>query len=756
MRIPFWPFGKTASLVWKDNFILPSLVMGLGAALTLLVYDLTDGYQHVQQRHTYDRAVDIGLCTIHANLTPVAVLALGFLVSFLLSAITWNTCTLRKRATKLAERMSADLARKERHYASVLQTTGGIIAVLSREFRVLEWNKAAEVLLGYSRNELAGLDALELLVLPESREVVRQKMMALVPGEAIQNQEVPILTKDGQNKICLVNITCLNADDGQSADFVVAALDVTDRKAAEAAIAEREEMFRCISTGAHDAIVMIDHQGQVSFWNEAAQAILGYRADEVMGSNLHDFFLPTRYRESYRAAFPRWQTTGRGNAIGKTVEITALHKSGEEVSVELSLASVKVRGNWQAVGIMRDITARKLAEEDMRRAKEAADQASKAKSEFLANMSHEIRTPMNGIIGMTSLALETNLDDEQRTCLQMVQASAEALLRIVNDILDFSKVEAGKLELVKEQFDLRELIEEKANILRARSEERSVLVHVDPSLPEVFVGDRLRMGQILDNLMGNSLKFTASTGAVVVYAFLEAGPDGQLLHVAVADNGVGIPENKLSCIFDSFTQADSSVTRRHGGTGLGLTICKKLVSLMGGTIWVKSKFGLGSAFHVCIPWLEAAGATQGPHGRASKPVPAAEPCATKPPAGGKRILVAEDNLINQKLMTHMLRKLGHQVVVAENGSAAVERVMHERFDLILMDCQMPVMSGYEATKLIRDYEKQQGTRVPIVAITAHAMQGDGDRCLESGMDDYLAKPFQVRDLKNILNKWLVR
>ncbi len=522
---------------------------------------------------------------------------------------------------------------------------------------------------------------------------------------------------------------------------------------------DSQARFAGILDIASDAVISTDDTGLILLFNKGAETIFGYTADEVLGQPL-EILLPRHLRDAHSGHISAF--TGAPEVtrlMGPRGVVNGLRKDGTEFPAETSISKL-VQGNHNILtAILRDITEHNKIKGDLLAATAQAEAANRAKSNFLATMSHEIRTPMNGVIGMADLLLDTDLDAEQRKYAASVQGSSHALLTIINDVLDFSKLEAGKFEFEAIDFNLPDVIEGVMELLRPSAMERGLdlATYIAPSAPKFLNGDPGRLRQILLNLAGNAVKFT-ETGSVAVTASLAAGKDGMTtLRFEVTDTGIGVPAEFQAELFEKFSQADSSTMRSFGGTGLGLAICKQIVTLMGGTIGIKSGPDKGSIF-----WFTACFGTASSNDGLSREVYPKELAEIGPEASAgdvdtqsirpMKILVAEDNQTNQFLARATLEKQGHRVEIVNNGIDAVKAVRLTSYDLVLMDVNMPEKDGVEATADIRELDGEKG-RIPIIALTANALKGDKERFLAAGMNDYLSKPLDRKKLVAAINAW---
>jgi signal transduction histidine kinase/ActR/RegA family two-component response regulator len=500
--------------------------------------------------------------------------------------------------------------------------------------------------------------------------------------------------------------------------------------------------------GAGSTLVFWERDDETLRLHTAAGALHSYfqqgwrtlTASEWDYTTPHPMQLSIQGRTLNAVAVPvRWMNQSLGLMI-LVCERCRLDRTGLDSALREFLSDL---GELLAMALMRERSRQALLN-----AKAEAERLAQARTEFLANMSHEIRTPMNGVLGMLNLLKDTPLTDEQRDLLQTAETSAQHLLEILNDILNLAKIEAGQMKLERTPTDLKRLVRETCEMVRPQARLKGILLREELPTDELYaLADPTRLRQILLNLLSNAVKFTERGEVVARLIQREASADNEhALRFEVQDTGIGIPPDKQQQIFEPFRQADGSTTRKYGGTGLGLAISKKLVELMGGRMGVVSQVGEGSTFwfEVALPACDAPA-----HVRLEQQLRAAE----QTPLTGLRVLVAEDNFVNQKVIRRTLEKWGIEVQIANHGREALEWLSREPFHLVLMDCQMPEMDGYEATRRIRAYEQPRGLHMPIIALTANALEGDREKCLECGMDDYLTKPVNPDLLWEKLTQW---
>jgi PAS domain S-box-containing protein len=523
------------------------------------------------------------------------------------------------------------------------------------------------------------------------------------------------------------------------------------------------EQQNAIIKSALDCIINMDHEGRITEFNPMAEQTFGYRRDEVIGRSLVETIVPPAQREAHKKGLEHYLATGESPILGNRIEVTALRSDGTEFPVEMALSVAFVKEKPLFTSYMRDITDRREYEAALKQAKTLAEEAAEAKSSFLANMSHEIRTPMNAVLGLLGmLAEEDNLTTQQQDWVKTAQQSSNILLKLINDTLDFSKIDAGKLSLDTESFNLRSLIDTTIDMLAPKAESKGISLSssLEKTLPTNIEGDSGRLRQILVNLIGNAIKFT-DQGEISLEVASTGDGESHLLRFAVHDTGIGIQVRDHEKLFTAFTQLTRDDTIPPDGTGLGLAISRHLVKLMGGDIGVESEPDEGSCFWFEIPLVKGSPATEnlvetGPATDRAAPVTGQlhdQTPASPRPGSGARILIAEDSPANQMVALAMLKRAGYHIDTVMNGKEAVESLRNLPYDLVLMDISMPEMNGMEATTVIRGLAGDKG-RIPIVAMTAHAIKGDREKFLAAGMNDYISKPVDKQLLLEVLDRWL--
>ncbi len=516
-----------------------------------------------------------------------------------------------------------------------------------------------------------------------------------------------------------------------------------------------------IIKSALDCIINMDNEGLITEFNPVAEETFGYSRKEVIGRPLVDTIIPPASREAHNKGLEHYLVTGETSILGNRIEVKAMRSDSTEFPVEMSINVTWIEKKPLFTAYLRDITERRIQEAAMRQAKNLAEEAAEAKSSFLANMSHEIRTPMNAVLGLLGLlANEDNLTAQQKAWVKTAHQSSGLLLNLINNTLDFSKIDSGKVELDFASFNLRSLIDTTINMFRPKAESRGITLSscLGKTLPAFIEGDSGRLRQILINLVGNAIKFTHE-GTINLDITLTGDSEHRFIRFAVSDTGVGIPAGDLDKLFTEFTQLTPGGITHSEGTGLGLAISRQLVTLMDGQIGVESEPDKGSCFWFEIPLVEGKHCNEktpgtGPSMDRIAPVSGKKYTQASRPAGhGARILLAEDSPANQMVALSMLKDTGYHIDTVINGKEAVESMRNLPYDLVLMDISMPEMNGMEATAVIRKLAGDKG-RVPVIAMTAHAIKGDREKFLASGMDDYISKPVDKQLLLDILDKWL--
>jgi len=628
--------------------------------------------------------------------------------------------------------------------AAIVRSSHDAIIGKTLEGTITSWNQGAERLYGYTAEEMVG-QSISRLVPPGCEDEAPTLLARLRRGERVEHYETIRRRKDSRLVHVSVTISPIRDARGKLIGASTVARDISERKRAEM-------QFHELLESAPDAMVIVDDRGEMVMVNGQTEALFGYAREELVGRPVEQL-VPERIRGGHARHRTGYQREPKLRPMGAGLELHGRRKDGTEFPIEISLSPVETENGKIVTAAIRDITERRRTEEELVLAKESALSASRAKSEFLANMSHEIRTPMTAILGYADILAGSDLSAEEHAAyLGTIRLNGAHLLSVINDILALSKIEAGKMTMESITCSPARLVGEVLALMHDRARDKGLAFEVvyEGLIPERIETDPTRVRQILLNLLGNAVKFTESGGVRLTMRMA-----GERLAFAVADTGIGMTAEEQVCLFHPFAQTDASTTRRFGGTGLGLTITKRLVEMLGGTIHVESAPRRGSTFTVTIdpgplngvPMLVAPSDMQ--------PIPAA--AAAAPVRLDCRVLLAEDLQDNQRLLAFHLRKAGAEVVTAENGEVACARVREAEaagrpFALVLMDMQMPVLDGYQATAALRRW----GYRGTIVALTAHAMEGDRERCLRAGCDDYLSKPMSGEELLTTVSRHVGR
>lgn len=617
------------------------------------------------------------------------------------------------------------------YLAAIIESSDDIIISKNLDGTITSWNPAAERVFGYTRQEAIGKHI--SLIIPENRLdeefVIIGKIKA---GLRIEHFETVRRTKSGQPVDLSITISPIKNDKGVIIGASKIAREISGQKAAE-----RDSAYLAsIVDSSDDAIISTSLEGIITSWNSSAQSVYGYTAKEAIGQNIN-ILLPEEKLDEEHTILSKIKSGQRIDHF-ETLRKT---RDGRLINISLTISPIRDwSGNIIGVSkIARDISKQKLTETQLL-------ESNRRKDEFLANISHELRTPMNAVIGLANiLGMSTTMSDKEKQYVSTLKQSADGLMELINNLLDFSRFETGALELESIEFDLTEVINKTVSLMGIKAQEKNLPLRVNyaPSLRKFYMGDPLRIQQILTNLVGNAIKFTEKGSVEINISAVEIGPIKTQLTISVADSGIGIPEEKIAAIFDKFVQADASTTRKYGGSGLGLSICKAFVAAMSGEISVQSREGLGSTFTVSLPL------------RLSKQAAMIDDAASDTQKERKNVLIVDDYEPNTLVVSAMLDKFGYDYDIAANGLEALRFFHLTKYDTIIMDVQMHDMDGFETTQQIRMNEISSGLkRTPIIAMTAHVMERDKQKCLETGMDDFIPKPFDLATLEATLKKYI--
>ncbi|KZL90870.1 PAS domain S-box protein [Clostridium magnum] len=653
--------------------------------------------------------------------------------------------------------------------ASIVDSSEDAIIATDLDGEIISWNKASERIYGYSKKEIVGKNF--IILAPDKKIEEASKLLNKIKkGQEIKNFELKVLTVQGEEIYLSVNISPIRNHYGDIVGACAIARDITENKKLHQELYNSEKRFRSIYEQSPIGIELFDANGVAISANKSFCKM--FKINDVTDFKHDNFFESPYMAKEVKEKIIKKQTS---RITCKYVLVkrpnSNINKEGICYFDMITTPILNEQGELSSILCqVQDITKKIESEKELKKAKISAEEANSSKSKFLANMSHEIRTPINGIMGMTDLALMTDLTDEQKEYLNMVKTSSRHLLDIVNDILDISKIEAGKFKLDLESFNLEEKIKKLIKNFSILAEEKfiEVMYFIDPRLSDIdIISDPLRLNQILMNLLSNALKFTEK-GTIILCAKRIQAPDGIIrAQFSVSDTGIGIPEDKMDKLFKNFSQVDDSYTKKYGGTGLGLAISKQIVNMMNGSIWVNSTKGQGSCFYFTA---EFAPSKNNNHtttdsneselfnedfqysSSPNKYYDISQDEVVYPYS--KTILIVDDNEINQRLISSLLAKKGYNYISAFNGNEALKILECQIVDLILMDIQMPELNGLKTTMAIRDSENVIGIHIPIIAMTAYAMMGDKENFLDSGMDDYISKPIDFQTFYDIIEKYI--
>ena len=566
-------------------------------------------------------------------------------------------------------------------------------------------------------------------------------MLLLIPKEIVDREHLGIFSQAQIEQIFLEKLA--------ESEQLNIALDqkIRENETTQKLLRKNELMLGSVISSALDAIVITNQDGQIIHWNKAATEIFGYTEEEVKGRTLMETIIPPAARSPDGTGFELFLDPDDFHILNQRLELTGIRKSGIEFPMELAVTAIHNDQEFYYNGFIRDISNRKQREQELVQMKEKAEQAAKAKSQFLSVMSHELRTPLNAVIGITHLLMLNQPREDQQEDLRTLQFSGESLLHIINDILDFTKLDSGKIELSAIDFNLRELAQSLYQSFSYKAREKGIVfdVEFDQRIPFVVKGDNFRLSQVLNNLISNAIKFTQDGSVKLKVDVTEDKGASFEARFSVIDTGIGIPKDKQEKIFEQFTQADSDTTRLYGGTGLGLSISVKLVELMGSTILLDSMPGKGSTFHFSVAFQR---------GELAEPIAAAPApktiSRTNEQFRNKRILLAEDNLFNANIARRFITGWGGEIDLVVDGRQALEFVARTKYDLILMDVQMPLLDGFSCTRKIRKHFKD----IPIIAVTASPKNEIINEIMSCGMNDFVSKPFKPNELRAKILEYL--